>query len=130
MKKLLCSKCGQYEVEVDEEVTAVICPMCCVKMGPAITPKTPQETQGPRRPKGWRFMKVFVDSEGNVFHKGEEQPDLKGTLGPTKVVKKSKFQREQEKADKEKRLAERYEKKQAKIKAAEEKANETVPDPV
>jgi hypothetical protein len=29
-------------------------------------------------------MKVFVDKNGNVFHKGKEQPKLKGTLEPTK----------------------------------------------
>ena len=36
------------------------------------------------RPRGWQFMKEFVDPQGNVFHKGVEQPDLKGTLEPTK----------------------------------------------
>ena len=30
-------------------------------------------------------MNEFVDKDGNVFHKGKEQPDLKGTLKPTKV---------------------------------------------
>ena len=28
-------------------------------------------------------MKVFVDKIGNVFHKGKEQPKLKGTLQTT-----------------------------------------------
>ena len=28
-------------------------------------------------------MKEFVDVQGNVFHKGKEQPKLKGTLKPT-----------------------------------------------
>ena len=37
------------------------------------------------RPAGWHFMNEFVDKDGNVFHKGKEQPDLKGTLAPTKV---------------------------------------------
>jgi hypothetical protein len=37
------------------------------------------------RPAGWHFMNEFVDKDGNVFHKGKEQPDLKGTLPPTKV---------------------------------------------
>ena len=37
------------------------------------------------RPAGWHFMNEFVDKDGNVFHKGKEQPDLKGTLKPTKV---------------------------------------------
>ena len=30
-------------------------------------------------------MAEFVDKDGNVFHKGKEQPKLKGTLPPTKV---------------------------------------------
>ena len=30
-------------------------------------------------------MNEFVDKDGNVFHKGKEQPKLKGTLPPTKV---------------------------------------------
>ena len=44
------------------------------------------------RPPGWHFMNEFVDKDGNVFHKGKEQPELKGTLKPTKVkpIKKRK----------------------------------------
>ena len=37
------------------------------------------------RPAGWHWMNEFVDKDGNVFHKGVEQPKLKGTLKPTKV---------------------------------------------
>ena len=37
------------------------------------------------RPAGWHWMAEFVDKDGNVFHKGVEQPKLKGTLKPTKV---------------------------------------------
>jgi len=37
------------------------------------------------RPAGWHWMAEFVDKDGNVFHKGKEQPELKGTLKPTKV---------------------------------------------
>ena len=37
------------------------------------------------RPAGWHWMSEFVDKDGNVFHKGKEQPKLKGTLKPTKV---------------------------------------------
>ena len=36
-----------------------------------------------KRPRGWQFMAVFVDLEKNVFHKGVEQPGLKGTLPVT-----------------------------------------------
>ena len=42
------------------------------------------------RPAGWHFMNEFVDKDGNVFHKGVEQPKLKGTLKPTKVKPRKK----------------------------------------
>ena len=42
------------------------------------------------RPPGWQWMKEFVDRDGNVFHKGKEIPELKGTLSPTKIKKKPK----------------------------------------
>ena len=45
------------------------------------------------RPSGWHFMNEFVDKDGNVFHKGVEQPKLKGTLEPTKVKPKKKVKR-------------------------------------
>ena len=35
------------------------------------------------KPRGWHFRPVYVDSEGNVYHKGVIQPELKGTLDPT-----------------------------------------------
>ena len=45
------------------------------------------------RPAGWHFMNEFVDKDGTVFHKGVEQPDLKGTLKPTKIKPKKKAKR-------------------------------------
>ena len=46
-------------------------------------------------------MKEFVHSDGTVYHRGIEQPQLKGTLDPTAIVvkpKKTKAQKAQEKA--------------------------------
>jgi len=57
------------------------------KMFPETTPVSKPRTG---RPSGWHFMKEFVDKDGNVFHKGVEQPKLKGTLPPTKVKPKKK----------------------------------------
>ena len=37
------------------------------------------------RPAGWHWMAEFVDKDGTVYHRGKEQPKLKGTLSPTKV---------------------------------------------
>ena len=45
------------------------------------------------RPAGWHWMGEFVDKDGTVFHRGVEQPKLKGTLKPTKVVAKKKTKR-------------------------------------
>jgi hypothetical protein len=42
----------------------------------------------PDRIKGWQLLPVFVDSDGNVYHKGIQQPALKGTLPPTIFPKK------------------------------------------
>ena len=58
-------------------------------------------SSGPSRPRGWRWLAEFVDSEGNVFVKGVEQPDLKGTLPVTDVA----AIKARQKANKEKRLA-------------------------
>ena len=57
------------------------------KMFPESEPKSKPRTG---RPSGWHFMKEFVDKDGNVFHKGKEQPKLKGTLPPTKIKPKKK----------------------------------------
>ena len=68
------------------------------------------------RPSGWHFMNEFVDKDGNVFHKGKEQPKLKGTLPPTKVkpVKKKKIKRR----SKEQILLDRHNEKKAELKKA------------
>ena len=68
------------------------------------------------RPAGWHFMNEFVDKDGNVFHKGKEQPKLKGTLLPTKVkpVKKKKTKR----WTKEQILLDRHNEKKAELKKA------------
>ena len=57
------------------------------KMFPESEPKSKPRTG---RPSGWHFMNEFVDKDGNVFHKGKEQPKLKGTLPPTKIKPKKK----------------------------------------
>ena len=57
----------------------------------------PEEKKSKRirtgRPAGWHWMKEFVDKDGTVYHLGKEQPKLKGTLPPTKVVPKKKTKR-------------------------------------
>ena len=45
------------------------------------------------RPAGWHWMAEFVDKDGTVYHRGKEQPKLKGTLSPTKVKPKKQTKR-------------------------------------
>ena len=44
-------------------------------------------------------MNEYVDKDGNVFHKGKEQPELKGTLEPT-VIKPKKVKKRLTKSEK------------------------------
>ena len=74
------------------------------------------------RPSGWHFMNVFVDKDGTVFHKGKEQPDLKGTLPPTKIKPKKKAKRR----TKEEILLARHEKKKKVLKKAKKKLNDKI----
>ena len=74
------------------------------------------------RPAGWHWMNEFVDKDGNVFHKGKEQPDLKGTLPPTKVKPKKKVKRR----SKEEMLLARHEKKKKVLKKAKKKLNDKI----
>ena len=45
------------------------------------------------RPAGWHWMAEFVDRDGTVYHKGKEQPKLKGTRPITVVKPKKKTKR-------------------------------------
>ena len=77
-----CTNC----VEVSGDTTSVLCYKCTMKTVPQ--PKQNKGYVSSGRPRGWQFMKLFVDKEGNVFQKGIEQPKLKGTL-PATVIKPS-----------------------------------------
>jgi len=84
---LQCKVCYGYQ-KVSDESISITCGRCTIirtlKSWPmdeffkSTKPKT-------GRPPGWHFMSEFVDKDGTVFHKGKEQPELKGTLKPTKV---------------------------------------------
>ena len=88
-------RCFQYS-EVSEGTTAVLCWRCVCRTVPPPDIKGGYVSKG--RPRGWQFMKEFVDKDGNVFHKGKEQPKLKGTLKPTepKPEKKKLTRREKD----------------------------------
>lgn len=91
-------RCNEWS-DVGETATAVLCYKCVSKTVPPPEIKSGYISKG--HPRGWQFMKVFVHTDGMVFHKGKEQPKLKGTLEPTKIddkVDKKKLSK-QEKSD-------------------------------
>jgi hypothetical protein len=96
MKYLVCQNSesdGKYfkgrrcyeEVLVDENTTKVLCWRCTAMLLPP-----PEEKKPSGYPRGWKFMSEFVDKDGNVYHKGELQTELFGTLPPTEIKETSK----------------------------------------
>lgn len=73
------------EILVDNDSKTGLCWKCTAVMVPA-----PEQKKPSGYPRGWKFMNEFVDKDGNVYHKGELQQELFGTLPPTKIEKKSK----------------------------------------
>ena len=104
VKHMSCQICGRYEA-VGDETTAVKCGRCVsmimMNKYPHEEPKSYKPTG---RPAGWHWMSEFVDKDGNVFHRGKEQPKLKGTLKPT-VVKPTKKKRKKRRTKEQMLLA-------------------------
>ena len=115
-----CKITGQPVKNVSTDATSVIGDKALMgsmyKMFPEDMEKTTKPAYKPTgRPAGWHWMAEFVDKDGNVFHKGKEQPKLKGTLKPTKVKPpKKKVKRR----TKDQILVAKYKEKQALKKAA------------
>jgi hypothetical protein len=88
---LQCKYCYDYQ-KVEEKIVSTTCGSCVVKVDLIKFPNSAIKKQkvSSGRPAGWHFMNEYVDKDGNVFHKGKEQPDLKGTLPPTKVKPRKK----------------------------------------
>jgi hypothetical protein len=88
---LQCKYCYDYQ-KVDTDIVKVTCSNCVTKIDLIKFPGTAIKKQkvSSGRPPGWHFMNEFVDKDGNVFHKGKEQPKLKGTLKPTEVKPQKK----------------------------------------
>lgn len=127
LKILSCKQCST-EVRVDFDTVMVLCPMCTCQLVPFTTKIHVEKSD---RPKGWAFMAEFVDKDGNVFHKGTEIPELKGTLKPTNVEKikkeqkdksqKNKLSKNEREKKKEEKLVKEYEKKKQQQKKDKEK---------
>ena len=109
--------CGHYEV-VGDTATGVKCSRCVNMTMMNQYPLENKPSYKPTgRPVGWHWMTEFVDVDGNVFHRGKEQPKLKGTLKPTvvKPVKKTKRRTKQQ------MLLDHHSKKKAALKKAVQK---------
>ncbi len=104
VKYMSCQICGRYEA-VGDGAVAVKCSRCVslimMNKYPHEEPKSYKPTG---RPAGWHWMTEFVDKDGNVFHRGKEQPKLKGTLKPT-VVKPTKKKRKKRRTKQQMLLA-------------------------
>ena len=85
MSSLECKKCGRWVENVGEDAKSVTCSICVLQA--VGMPEEKKSYQPTGRPPGWHFMSEFVDKDGNVFHKGVEAKQLKGTLPPTKITR-------------------------------------------
>ena len=88
IRYLQCKECGDYLPVSSKSIIATLCSKCLNKKIPNEPSKAQYVPTG--RPAGWHWMKEFVDVDGNVFHKGKEQPKLKGSLPPSKIKSKKK----------------------------------------
>ena len=119
IRYMSCMSCGRYET-VGELATGVKCSRCVnMRMFNKYPYEEPKSYKPTGRPPGWHWMAEFVDKDGNVFHKGKEQPKLKGTLKPTKVKppKKRKIKRR----TKQQMLVARHKEKKSVLKKAIQK---------
>ena len=89
-----CKITGEPVANVSTEAKSVIGSSALMgrvnKMFPEVSKPKKQPTG---RPAGWHFMNEFVDKDGTVYHKGKEQPKLKGTRPITVVKPKKKTKR-------------------------------------
>ena len=123
-----CKLCGQMQ---RSSYTAhwVICSTCTNEMVPweDTLPKTilRQRDKSSQKPQGWHFMNEYIDKDGNVYHKGKEQPELKGTLKPTIIIKKKRLTKKEKQQIKQDISREIYELKQ-KLKKAKWKKDKII----
>lgn len=83
-------KCSNY-IAIAESSVAAVCASCVNKVVEPPILKSVQEKSD--KPRGWKFMKVYVHLDGTVYHKGVDQPSLKGTLPATAVSKNDSKQK-------------------------------------
>ena len=117
MSSLECHKCGRWVENIGDDAVKVTCSICVLQAVGMPEEKKSYVPTG--RPAGWHFMAEFVDKDGNVFHKGVEAKQLKGTLPPTKVKPKKK--KKTKRRTKEQILIDRHNEKKTALKKAVQK---------
>ncbi len=115
-----CKVTGEPVANVSTDIVSVIGSKAV--QGRVGIPKEKTTRVKSGRPAGWHFMNEFVDKDGNVFHKGVEQPKLKGTLSPTKIKPAKKTKRR----TKEEILLARNAEKKAALKKAVQKQKDFI----
>ena len=93
-----CKITGQPVKNVSTDATSVIGDRALMgrlhKMFPEEFNKATKPAYKPTgRPAGWHWMAEFVDKDGTVYHRGKEQPKLKGTISPTEIKPKKQTKR-------------------------------------
>ena len=110
-KEVFCNDCG-CDMIVSETASGGVCSKCTQRRCLALMSESERDrlfnsgvrkSSGVTRPRGWKWMKEFVDKEGNVYHKGVEQPKLKGKRPVTDVdaIKKERLAAKEVKRKKE-----------------------------
>ena len=117
MSSLECHKCGRWVENIGDGAVKVTCSICVLQA--VGFPKEKKSYRPTGRPAGWHWMAEFVDKDGNVFHRGVEAKQLKGTLPPTKITK-AKVKRVKRRT-KEQILIDRHNEKKAALKKAVKK---------
>lgn len=88
-KFMECKRCGQMS-KCGEDTQSTTCSDCVAELvGPVETSSYVKSD----KPRGWTLMKEFVDKDGNVYHKGVEVPELKGSINPTEKQERKKSER-------------------------------------
>lgn len=87
---LICSECGNEEVEVSIDIARVTCAYCVQKMV-APPPDTQKKSDGEKFPRGWHFKARYVHTDGKVYVRGKltDETDTPSVEKKTRVVKKS-----------------------------------------
>ena len=71
-----------YEkIKVADNIVSAVCWNCLSRL----IPRPSEKKSSVGFPRGWKFMSQFVHSDGRVFSRGRETPELFGTIPPTEI---------------------------------------------